>query len=90
MRAAFIVVTGMGLALAGCQTYQQQRVATGAVVGGATGAVIGGVAGRSPGAALVGGAIGATTGAVIGSATTPRYRYCNAQTASGQWVRVRC
>jgi hypothetical protein len=83
-----IIVAGLTLALGGCQTYQQQRAATGAMVGGATGAVIGGVAGRSAGAAVAGGAIGAASGAIIGAATTPRY--CNAQTASGQWVRVRC
>lgn len=84
----FVVLAGIVIALSGCQTYQQQRAATGAMVGGATGAVIGGIAGRSAGAALAGGAIGAASGAIIGAATTPRY--CNAQTASGRWVRVRC
>jgi hypothetical protein len=84
----FVVLTGIALALGGCQTYQQQRAASGAMVGGATGAVIGGIAGGSVGSAVAGGAIGAASGAIIGAATTPRY--CNAQTASGQWVRVRC
>lgn len=83
-----VVVAGLALVLSGCQTYQQQRAGTGALIGGATGAVIGGVAGRSAGAAVAGGAIGAASGAIIGAATTPRY--CNAQTASGKWVRVRC
>ena len=83
-----VAVTGMALLLSGCQTYQEQRAASGALIGGATGAVIGGVAGRSAGAAVAGGAIGAASGAIIGAATAPRY--CNAQTASGQWVRVRC
>lgn len=87
MRSILIVAVA-ALALGGCQTYQQQRAGTGAVIGGATGAVIGGVAGRSTGAAVAGGVIGAASGAMIGAATTPRY--CNAQTASGQWVRVRC
>jgi hypothetical protein len=87
MRASIPVVV-LALALGGCQTYQQQRAASGAMVGGATGAVIGGIAGGSVGSALAGGAIGAASGAIIGAATTPRY--CNAQTASGRWVRVRC
>ena len=84
----FFVIAGMALALAGCQTYQEQRAARGALLGGATGAVIGGLAGGSAGAAVACGAIGAASGAIIGAATTPRY--CNAQTASGYWVRVRC
>lgn len=55
MRAcAFIVVSGIAFALGGCQTYQQQRAATGAVIGGTTGAVIGGVSGGSAGSAVAG------------------------------------
>jgi hypothetical protein len=84
----FFVIAGMALALSGCQTYQERRAASGAMVGGATGAVIGGIAGGSVGSALAGGAIGAASGAIIGAATTPRY--CNAQTESGRWIRVRC
>lgn len=85
---SIIIVAAAALALAGCQTYQQQRAGTGAVIGGATGAIIGGVAGGSAGSAVAGGVIGAASGAMIGAATAPRY--CDARTASGQWVRVRC
>jgi len=83
-----VILASMALVLSGCQTYQQQRAASGALVGGATGAVIGGIAGGTVGSAVAGGAIGAASGAIIGAATTPRY--CHAQTASGRWVRVRC
>lgn len=84
----FIMLAGMTIVLAGCQTYQERRAASGALLGGATGALIGGLAGGTAGAAVAGGAIGAASGAIIGAATTPRY--CDAQTASGRWVRVRC
>jgi len=60
-----------GLALAGCETPQQQNAANGAVLGGLTGALIGGAATDRPGGALAGAAIGAATGAIIGSAATP-------------------
>lgn len=84
----FVVVAGLVLILTGCQTYQERRAASGALLGGATGALIGGLAGGTAGAAVAGGAIGAASGAIIGAATTPRY--CDAQTASGRWIRVRC
>ncbi|MFZ5692630.1 MAG: glycine zipper domain-containing protein [Pseudomonadota bacterium] len=83
-----VVIAGLALVLTGCQTYQERRAASGALLGGATGALIGGLAGGTAGAAVAGGAIGAASGAIIGAATTPRY--CDAQTASGRWVRVRC
>lgn len=90
MRISILAAGLAAFALAGCQTLEQERAATGAVLGGATGAVIGGVAGGSAGAAVAGGAIGAASGAILGAATTPRSRYCDMQTASGRWVRVRC
>jgi len=60
------------IALAGCETPQQQNAAGGALLGGATGAIIGSaVSHGSAGGALVGGALGAATGAMVGSAATP-------------------
>ena len=88
MRISILVVGAAALALAGCQTTQDRRAGTGALIGGATGAVIGGAAGGTAGSAVAGGVIGAATGAIIGAATTPRY--CDAQTSSGRWIRVRC
>jgi hypothetical protein len=89
MRISILVVGAAALALAGCQTTQDRRAGTGALIGGATGAIIGGAAGGTAGSAVAGGLIGAAGGAIIGAATTPRY-YCNARTASGRWIRVRC
>jgi hypothetical protein len=66
------MVAASAIALAGCQTPQQQNAAGGAVLGGATGAIIGSaVSHGSPGGALVGGVLGAATGAMVGSAATP-------------------
>ncbi len=65
-------VAASAIALAGCETPQQQNAAGGALLGGATGAIIGSaVSHGSPGGALVGGALGAATGAMVGSAATP-------------------
>jgi len=65
-------VAATAIALAGCETPQQQNAAGGAVLGGATGAIIGtAVSHGSPAGALVGGALGAATGAMVGSAATP-------------------
>ncbi len=61
------------VSLAGCSTYREQRVATGAALGGAGGAIIGGVASNSVGGALAGGVIGAAAGAIVADATRPRY-----------------
>ena len=84
-----IAIAAAGLALAGCQTVQQDRALQGAVIGGATGAVIGGVAGRTGGAALAGGVIGAAAGGLIGAATAPRGP-CYVRTSSGKLRRVAC
>jgi hypothetical protein len=67
----FIILVGVALALAGCQTDQQDRAFNGALIGGVAGTAIGAVAGRSVGGAVAGGLIGAGTGALIGAATTP-------------------
>jgi len=70
-----IIIIAAALALAGCQTVQQDRALTGAAIGGVAGTAIGAVAGHSVGGAVAGGLIGAGTGALIGAATTPRYCY---------------
>ena len=68
---ALCTVAGLGLAGCAAQTYQEQRAATGAAVGGATGALIGGLAGGSAGSAVAGGILGAATGGLIGATTPP-------------------
>ena len=73
-RALAIVTVLTAASLAGCSSYREERIATGAVVGGAGGAIIGGVASGSPGGAIAGGVIGAATGAIVADATRPRYR----------------
>ena len=67
------VVTIVGLLVAGCATQspQEQRVATGATLGGATGALIGGLAGGTAGSAVAGGLAGAAVGAIASSAPPP-------------------
>ena len=72
-RALAIASIITAASLAGCSSYRDERIATGAVVGGASGAIIGGVASGSPGGAIAGGAIGAVAGAVVADASRPRY-----------------
>ncbi|MCG7508180.1 YMGG-like glycine zipper-containing protein [Mesorhizobium retamae] len=64
----------MAVALAGCQTEQQQRAGTGALVGGAGGALVGQAIGRDTKSTLIGAGAGALLGAAVGSATTPDRR----------------
>ena len=73
MRKALILTAALAssVALAGCQTVQEDRAATGAALGGAGGALIGAAAGGTAGAALLGGALGAATGAIVGANTAP-------------------
>ena len=56
------------LTIAAC-TPQQERIATGAGLGGAGGAIIGAVAAGTPQGALAGAAIGAVGGAIIADVT---------------------
>ncbi len=84
-----IMIGAVALALGGCQTVQEERALTGAVLGGATGAVIGGIAGRSAGSAVAGGVIGAAAGGIIGAATAPRGP-CYVRTSSGRLRQVSC
>ncbi|HEY4141357.1 MAG TPA: lipoprotein [Pseudolabrys sp.] len=80
-----IIVMGAALALAGCQTVQQDRALTGAAIGGIAGTAIGAAAGGSVGSAVAGGLIGAGTGGLIGAATAPRD--CYYRTRSGRLRR---
>jgi hypothetical protein len=84
-----VSAAALALGLGGCGSTRNDRVATGALVGGTTGAVIGGVASRNVGGAVVGGAIGAVTGGLIGAATSPRDP-CYVRTRSGRLRRVAC
>jgi uncharacterized protein YcfJ len=84
-----LIITGAGLALAGCQTVQQDRALTGAVIGGAAGTAIGAASGGTVGSAVAGGAIGAAAGGVIGAATAPS-EPCYVRTRSGRLRRVSC
>jgi hypothetical protein len=59
------VLTGIGLALAGCGYSQGDRAASGGLIGAGAGAALAGVTGGSMvGGALIGGAVGAVGGAV--------------------------
>jgi hypothetical protein len=82
-----LIVAAMALALAGCETARQDRVAGGALIGGGGGALIGGLATRSAGGALAGGLIGAAAGAIIADSTSGRCYYI---TRSGNRRYVRC
>jgi osmotically inducible lipoprotein OsmB len=77
-----LVVSALALTLGACSP-RDDRVLTGAAVGGAAGAVVGGVATGTAGGAIAGGAIGAVGGAVIADATRPRGCYV---TRSGRTV----
>ncbi|MBI1203504.1 MAG: bacteriocin [Rhodopseudomonas sp.] len=82
-----LIVCAAALALAGCQTVEQDRALGGAAIGGIAGTAIGAAAGGSVGSALAGGAIGAGAGAIIGSATTPRRCYWRDRYGHRHWRR---
>jgi len=84
-----LIVIGATLALAGCQTVEQDRALTGAAIGGVAGTAVGAVAGGSVGSAVAGGVIGAAGGAIIGSATTPRRCYWTDSYGRRHWRRCR-
>lgn len=76
-----------GLLTAACTP--QERVAGGAVIGGATGAGIGALAtGGSTSGAVVGGLVGAGTGALVGAASNQRH--CTAYDRWGRPYSYRC
>lgn len=59
------LLTGLGIALAGCGHSPGDRAVSGGLIGAGTGAAIGAVTGGNPATgALVGGAVGAIGGAV--------------------------
>ena len=66
-----LVVSVMALALAGCETARQDRVAGGALIGAGGGALVGGLASGTAGGAVAGGLVGAAAGAIIADATNP-------------------
>ena len=68
-----LLISGLCLSLAACATARDQRMAQGAMIGGAGGAIIGGVASGSTGGAVVGGVAGAAIGAAGADMTRPRY-----------------
>ena len=70
-----LIVGGLCLGLAACATARDERMAQGAMIGGAGGAIIGGVSTGTAGGALVGGAAGAAIGAVGADLTRPRRDY---------------
>mgnify|MGYP001066908880 FL=1 len=57
--------------LAGCANPQQQRTATGAVLGGATGALLGQAIGGNTGGTGTGAGAGALLGAAVADSTNP-------------------
>ena len=68
MRAMLLAAgCAVALFLAGCGTYQGDRLASGALIGGAGGAAIGAMAGNPAMGALAGGLVGG----VVGAATDP-------------------
>lgn len=84
-----LIVAVSALALAGCQTVQQDRALTGAAIGGVAGTAIGAASGGTVGSAVAGGVIGATAGGLIGAATAPP-EPCYVRTSSGRLRRVAC
>ncbi len=71
----WLIIGTAAIALAGCQTVEQDRALTGAAIGGVAGTAIGAATGGSVGSAVAGGASGAAAGGLIGAATTPRRCY---------------
>lgn len=65
------------LPLIGCTASQEQRAATGGVVGAGAGALAGQALGRNTRSTVIGAAGGAIAGATIGAATTPPGRTVN-------------
>lgn len=65
---SLILLTAVGLSLAGCGTEPGARAFSGGTIGAGAGAILGTVAGIGPGAgAAIGGSLGAVAGAAIDS-----------------------
>ena len=73
-----MMISALCLSLGACATARDERMANGAMIGGAGGAIIGGVASGSTEGAIVGGVAGAAIGAVGADITRPRHgqKYC--------------
>lgn len=83
----------LAMAVAGCasSTQQEQRAATGGLIGAGVGALAGQAIGGNTGATVAGAAGGAILGAVIGSATTPQgERYCRYRRNDGSIYTAPC
>jgi len=81
------------LALAGCETSEQeQRAGTGALIGAGAGALAGQAIGRDTKSTIVGAGAGALLGAAIGTATTPRRgeEMCRYRGSDGRVYVARC
>lgn len=84
-----IFASALALAVAGCNSTQQNRAAEGALLGAAGGAIVGGVATGTVKGAAVGAGVGAAGGAIIG-AVASRPGYCYARNQYGERIVVRC
>jgi outer membrane lipoprotein SlyB len=88
-----IVATLTALALAGCETSeQQQRAGTGALIGAGAGALAGQAIGRDTRSTVIGAGAGALLGAAVGTATTPRRgeEMCRYRGSDGRIYVARC
>lgn len=85
---AIVAVAGAGMLAAACNHMPGDRVATGALVGGAAGAGIGAAATGTTGGTVAGGILGAGTGAMVGAAAETRY--CTGYDRYGNPYRYRC
>lgn len=73
LKTAAVGIVAISTCLAGCaQTPQEQRTATGAVLGATGGALLGHAIGGSTGSTLVGAGAGALLGAAVADSTNPR------------------
>ena len=70
----FVIIALSALTLGACANPHDQRMADGALLGGAGGAIIGGVTTGTTGGAVVGGLAGAAVGAVVAD-VTGHHRY---------------
>ena len=70
---AIVGIMALSASLAGCANNpEQQRAATGAVLGGATGALLGQAIGGNAGSTLLGAGAGALLGAAVADSPNPR------------------
>ena len=88
-KLAVITVASAGMLAAACNHMPGDRVATGALLGGAAGAGIGAAAGGDTGSTVAGGILGAGTGAMVGAAAEER-RYCTGYDRYGNPYQYRC